>query len=74
MACISSWGMQIQLKILHDMVKSVFLIITKFGNAMISHCSVVTKLRYAIVQWTNKDPAIIFTYTVMQVPPAAVPR
>ena len=61
MACILSWGMRIQLQILHDIVKSVFLIITKFGNVMTSHCSVVTKLKYAMVQWTNMHPTNIFT-------------
>ena len=64
--------MQIQQKISHDIVKSVFLIDTKFWSDMMSHCSVVAELKYAILQWTNKDPAIIFTCNA-PAPPTAVP-
>ena len=62
MACILSWVMQIQPKILHDTVKSAFLIVTKFISNMTSHCSVFTELKFAILQWTNKDSATVFTW------------
>ena len=45
MTCILSFILQIQLKILHDIVKSVFLIATKFQSDTTSHCSVVTELK-----------------------------
>ena len=37
MACILSFVVRIQLKILHDIDKSVFLIVTKFGSDATSH-------------------------------------
>ena len=43
MTCILSFVMQIQLKILHDIGKCVFLIVTKFGSDTMSHFSTVTK-------------------------------
>ena len=43
MACILSFVMQIQLKILHGIDKSIFLIVTKFGSDMMSHFPVVTE-------------------------------
>ena len=43
-ACILSFVVQIQLNILHDIDKSVFLIVIKFRNDAKSHCSIVTKL------------------------------
>ena len=61
MACIFSFVERIQLKILHDIEKCVLLIVTKFGSDTMSHFSAVMELKYAILQWTNKDPAIIFT-------------
>ena len=61
MACILSFVMRIQLKILHDIDKWVFFIVTKFGSDTTGHFSAVTGQKYAILQWTNKDPATIFT-------------
>ena len=61
MAYILSFVVRIQLKILHDIDKCVLLIVTKFGSDTTSHFSAVTELKYTILQWTNKDPAIIFT-------------
>ena len=61
MACILSFVVRIQLKILHDIDKCVLLIVTKFGSDSTSHFSAVNEEKYAILQWTNKDPAIIFT-------------
>ena len=61
MACILSFVGRIQLKILHDIEKCVLLIVTKFGSDTMSHFSAVTESKYAILQCTNKDPAIIFT-------------
>ena len=52
----------ISLKFLYDIVKSVFLIVTKFRSDKTSHCSVIAELKYAILQWAGKDPATIFTY------------
>ena len=43
-------------------VKSVFLTDTKFRSAMTRHCSVVTELKCAILQWTKKDSVTIFTW------------
>ena len=43
MACILSFVVPIQLKILHDIDKSVFLIVTKFGSDTMSHLSAVTE-------------------------------
>ena len=43
MACILSFVMRIQLKIIHDIDKYVFLIITKFGSDTTSHFSAVTE-------------------------------
>ena len=59
MACILSFVMRIQLKILHDIDKCVFLI-AKFGSDMASHFSDVTEYKYAILQWINEDPPTIF--------------
>ena len=42
MARILSFVVQIQLKILHDIDKSAFLIVTKFWSDTTSHFSVVT--------------------------------
>ena len=61
MAYILSFVVRIQLKILHDIDKCVLLIVTKFGSDTTSHFSAVTEWKYTILQWTNKDPAIIFT-------------
>ena len=61
MAYILSFVVRIQLKILHDIDKCVLHIVTKFGSDTTSHFSGVTELKYTILQWTNKDPAIIFT-------------
>ena len=43
MACILSFVEWIQLKILHDLEKCVFLTVTKFGSDTTSHFSVVTE-------------------------------
>ena len=43
MACILSFIMRLQLKILHDIDKSVFLIVTKLGSDTTSHFSAVTE-------------------------------
>ena len=43
MACILSFVMRIQLKILHDIDKSVFPIVTKFGNDTTSYFFAVTE-------------------------------
>ena len=61
MACILSFVERIQLKILHDIEKCVLLIVTKFGSDTMGHFSAVTEWKYAILQWTNNYPAIIFT-------------
>ena len=61
MACILSFVVGIQRKTSHDIDKSVFVIIRKFGSDTTSPFSAVTKKKYAILQWTNKDPATIFT-------------
>ena len=61
MGCILSFVVRIQLKILHDMDKGVFLIVRKFGIDTTSHFSAVPEWKYAILQWTNKDPATICT-------------
>ena len=42
MACILSFFMRIQLKILHEIDKSVFLIVTKFGSDATSYFCAVT--------------------------------
>ena len=42
-ACILSFVVQIQLKILHDIDKCVFLIVTKFGSDTTCHFSAVTE-------------------------------
>ena len=60
MACILSFVERIQLKILHDIEKCVLLILTKFGSDTMGHFSAVTEWKYAILQWTNNYPAIIF--------------
>ena len=39
-------------------IKCVFLIVTTYTT---SHCSVINELKLAILQWTNKDPATVFT-------------
>ena len=61
MGCILSFVERIWLKILHDIEKCVLLIVAKYGSDTTSHFSVVTESKYAILQWTNKDPVIIFT-------------
>ena len=61
MVYILSFVMRIQLKNLHDIIKSVFLIVTKFWSDTTSHCSVVPELRYAILRRTNKDITTIFS-------------
>ena len=61
MACIASFMARIQPKILHDLDKCVFLVVTKFGSDTTSHFSAVTDLKYAILQGKNKDPVTIFT-------------
>ena len=43
MLCILSFVVRIQLKILHDIDKSVFLTVTKSGSDMTSHLSAVTE-------------------------------
>ena len=43
MPCILSYIEWIQLKVLHDIDKSVFLIVTKFGSDTTSHFSAVTE-------------------------------
>ena len=43
MACIASFVVRIQLEIFHDIYKSVFLIVTKFGSDTTSHFSAVTR-------------------------------
>ena len=43
MACILSFVMRIQLKIVHDIDKFVFLIVTKFECDATSHFSAVTE-------------------------------
>ena len=43
MTCILSFVVQIQLEILHDMDKGVFLIVSKFGSDTTSHFSAVTE-------------------------------
>ena len=43
MACILSFVVRIQLRILHDIDKGVFLIVTKFGSDTTSHFSAVTE-------------------------------
>ena len=43
MARILSFVVRIQLKILHDIDKSAFLIVTKFESDMPSHFSAVTE-------------------------------
>ena len=43
MACILSFIVRIQLKISHDIDKSVFLIVRKFGSDTTGHFSAVTK-------------------------------
>ena len=43
MACILSFVLRIQLKISHDIDKSVFLIVRKFGSDTTSHFSTVTE-------------------------------
>ena len=58
---ILSYVVRIQLKILHDIDKCFPLIVTKFGSDTTSHVSAITELKYTILQWANKDPAIIFT-------------
>ena len=45
MACILSFVVRIQLKTLHDIDKSVFLIVTKFVSDTTSHFSVVTGVK-----------------------------
>ena len=42
-------------------IKCVFLIVTTSRSDTTSHCSVINELKLAILQWTNKDPATIFT-------------
>ena len=43
MACILNFVVRIQLKILHDIDKSVFLIVTKFVSDTMSHLFAVTE-------------------------------
>ena len=43
MVCTWSFVKRIQLKILHDIEKCVFLIVTKFGSDTMSHFSAVTE-------------------------------
>ena len=43
MACILSLVTRIQLKILHDIDKYVFLIVTKFGSDTVSHFPAVAE-------------------------------
>ena len=43
MACTLSFFWRIQPKILHDIDKGVFPIVTKFGSDMAGHLSAVTK-------------------------------
>ena len=43
MACILSFVVRIELKILRDMDKCVCLIVRKFGSDTMSHFSVVTE-------------------------------
>ena len=66
MVCISSFVARIQLQI---------FFFTWYNERCLSHCHKISKwydepllllsidieLKYAILQWTNKDPAIIFT-------------
>ena len=61
MASILSSVVLIPLNFLYDIVKSAFLIVTKSWSDITSHCSVTDKLKYAILQWANKDPATVFT-------------
>ena len=61
MACILSFVVRNQRKTSHDLDKSVFVIIRKIGSDKTSPFSAVTKKKYAILQWTNKDTATIFT-------------
>ena len=51
----------ISLNFLYDMVKSVFLIITKSRSDTTSQCSVIADLKCAILRWANKGLATIFT-------------
>ena len=60
-ASILSWVILISLNFSYDIVKSVFLIVTKSQSDTTSQSSVTAKLKYAILQWANKDPATIFT-------------
>ena len=43
MACILSFVVWIQLKILHDIDKCVLIILTKFGSDTMSHFSAVNE-------------------------------
>ena len=61
MACTLSFVVRMQLKILHDIDKCVFLILTKVGSDTTNRFSAVTEQKYAILPWTNKDPATTFT-------------
>ena len=61
MASILSWVQLILLNFLYDIVKSVFLIVTKSRSDTTCQCSATTELKYAILQWANKDPVIFFT-------------
>ena len=61
MASILSLVILIPLNFLYDIVKSAFLIVTKSGSDTTSQCSVTAELKYAILQWVNKDPANTFT-------------
>ena len=42
MVCIFNFVVLVQLKILHDIDKGVFLIVTRFGSDMTSHFSAGT--------------------------------
>ena len=60
-ASILSLVLSISQNFLYDVVKSVPLIVTKSWSDKTSQWSVTAKLKYAILQWANKDPATIFT-------------
>ena len=60
-APILSWDAWIPLIFLYDIVKSVFLNVTKSRSDTTIQCSVTTELKYAILQWGNKDPVTICT-------------
>ena len=60
-ASVLSLVVLIPLNFLYGIVKSIFLIVRKSRNDATNQCSVTAELKYAILQWANRDPATIFT-------------